>query len=225
MPSRPAPRAQARPSTSSRLASLFFAVGCLAVLGVTFSLGMAAGRRWPDGLPGLRGVRSAATAAPASAGSRGFDKDRAKPATDAPVLTFYRELTAPLPAASPPSVRTVAKSEAKPADASKPAARPPIVPPLAEAAPREKTAPAAASPAAEPRFTVQVGAFKARSQAEAVRTRLAEGGQDAYVSEGEAGGITQYRVRVGNFATREAAREAAVRLAAERQVGTYVTTR
>ena len=209
----------ARPSPPSRLASLFFGIGCLAVLGTTFALGVAAGRRWPDGLPGLRGVRSAATAAPAPAGSRGFDKDRAKPATDAPVLTFYRDLTAPLPA-SPPPARTPAKSEPKPLDA-KPTARPADAPPLAEAASRET----ASSPATETRFTIQVGAFKARSQAEAVRAKLAECGQDAYVSEVEGGGVTQYRVRVGNFATREAAREAALRLAGERQVATYVTAR
>ena len=45
MATRPAPRAKAPPS--SRLASLFFAVGCLAVLSTTFALGVAAGRRWP----------------------------------------------------------------------------------------------------------------------------------------------------------------------------------
>jgi cell division protein FtsN len=72
---------------------------------------------------------------------------------------------------------------------------------------------------------VQVGAFKTRSQAEALRARLAQGGQEVHVTEIEAGGITQYRVRVGSFATREAAREAAARLGGERQLATYVTTR
>lgn len=225
-PPRRAVRAQPRPSSSAnRLASLFFAIGCLAVLAVTFALGVAAGRRWPDGLPGLRGVRSAATAAPAPVATRGFDKDKARPATDAPVLTFYRELTAPLPTAPPPPTRTAAKPEAKPVDArpveAKPAARPADIQNVAETGPREKTSP----PAADTRFTIQVGAFKVRAQAEAVRAKLADGGQDVYVSEVEAGGITQYRVRVGNYATREAAREAASRLAGERQVGTYVTTR
>jgi hypothetical protein len=35
----------------------------------------------------------------------------------------------------------------------------------------------------------------------------------------------RYRVRVGAFATREAAREAAARLASDRSLSTFVTTR
>jgi hypothetical protein len=35
----------------------------------------------------------------------------------------------------------------------------------------------------------------------------------------------RYRVRVGSFVTQEAARAAAARLASERQIPTYVTTR
>src|SRR5262249_47447146 len=65
----PPPRRVARPQpppSSSRLASLLFVIGCLAVLWVTFALGVAAGRRWPDGFPWLRGTRSAATAAPST---------------------------------------------------------------------------------------------------------------------------------------------------------------
>jgi len=216
-PARRAARPQ--PPASGRLASMFFVLGCLTVLGVTFALGVAAGRRWPDGLPGLRGVRTVATAAPAPTSSeRDKRAEGRKSATDPPVLTFYRELTAPLTPA-PPVARAVAKPEVKTA---RPAAPPKPV--IAEAAataepmPREKAS-------AEPRFTVQVGAFKTRSQAEAVRARLAEMGQDVYLSETEAGGVTQYRVRVGTFTTREEARQAALRLASERQVATYVTTR
>jgi len=217
-PPRRAARPQPRPSSSgNRLASVFFGIGCLAVLGTSFGLGVMAGRRWPDGLPGLRGAKSAATAAPAPAGTRGLDtKDKGKPAADAPVLTFYRELTAPLPSAPPPPPRT-ARPEVKPAEVKPVEARP--VARVAEA-PEPK-----ARVKSDTRFTVQVGAFKARAQAEAVRARLAEGGQEAYVSEIEAGGITQYRVRVGSYASREAANEAASRLATERQVATYVTTR
>ena len=54
---------------------------------------------------------------------------------------------------------------------------------------------------------------------------LAAGGQPSYVSEVEADGAMHYRVRVGSYTTREAAREAATRLATERQLATYVTTR
>ena len=236
-------RAPALARSSRRpVSSLLFAVGCLAVLGVTFALGMAAGRRWPNGLP-LPGFRAASTATAAARDprrpeARGLDKDKGKPRAEAPpVLTFYHELTAPLATPAPPT-RTAAKAEraeAKPAETVKPAARsdaikaPSAVPAAdtslqdVEGTPVAMTTPAPAR--SEPRFTVQVGAFKVRAQAEALRVRLAERGQDASLSEAEIAGATQYRVRVGAFATRQAAQDAAARLGNEHRLSTYVTTR
>jgi cell division protein FtsN len=131
------------------------------------------------------------------------------------VLTFYRELTAPLTVPTTPPTRAAAKPEAKSTELE--------AKPKETAKPRPVETVKAAAP--DGAFTVQVGAFKTRAQADALRARLAAGGQQAYVSEIEADGATQYRVRVGSFATREAARDAAVRLASERQLATYVTTR
>lgn len=237
------PRAQA--PRSSRLASLFFAVGCLAVLSTTFALGVAAGRRWPGGLPlpGLGGSPAATVATPAvTAGSRGErdtvrraearSLDKGKATTEgAPTLTFYHELTAPL-ASTPPPPRAAAKRETKPVEVTKPAPRPaetlkPVTSDaaLVEAPPREPATSASPTSISRPRFTVQVGSFKARAQAEALRARLAESGQEVDVTEGAAGGVTQYRVRVGTFATRAAARETAARIEADRRLATYVTTR
>jgi len=230
-------------SSRRPVSSLLFAVGCLAVLGVTFALGMAAGRRWPNGLP-LPGFRAASTATAAARDprrpeARGLDKDKGKPRGEAPpVLTFYHELTAPL-ATPPPPTRTAAKSEraeARPAETVKPAARsdaiktPSAVPSAAadtslqdvEGPPAAMTTPA---PGKGERFTVQVGAFKIRTQAEALLARLAERGQDASLSEVEIAGAPQYRVRVGAFATRQAAQDAAARLGNEHRLSTYVTTR
>jgi cell division septation protein DedD len=261
-PPRRGPRTQPRPSPR-RLSSLFFMVGCLVVLVVMFALGVAAGRRWPNGLPvpGLGGagvatapVATATAPAPVAvttgAGANGttrgerdaarrpegrsFDKDKVKTTGGGPVLTFYHELTAPL-APIPPHARPAGKPEARTPEVATVAPRPtdttkPVAPDAATvvASPREPVASPVsigASPTAEPRFTVQVGAFKARSQAEALRGRLAGNGQEAYVTEVETGGVTQYRVRVGSFATRDAARDAAAQLGAERQLATYVTTR
>jgi cell division protein FtsN len=218
----PPPRrpSRARARSSSRLASLLFAIGCLVVLGVTFALGVAAGRRWPHGLPGFTASADVAAATSKERDRKSEGQGLAKTIAEAPpVLTFYRELTAPL--TSPPlPTRTAAKPEAKPKE---PDARPKET---AKPRPVETARPAPApSESVEGRFTVQVGAFKARSQADALRARLAAGGQQAYVSEVEADGAMQYRVRVGSFATREAAREAASRLASERQLSTYVTAR
>jgi len=221
-------RAPAHSSGGGRLASLLFGIGCLVVLGVTFALGVTAGRRWPSGLP-LPGLRTTLAATASALGERdasrrhegrGLDKDKAKPPTEtAPPLTFYRELTAPLP--SPPATRTAAKPERvetpKPAESAE-----------AAESPRPEGAPPAPAPAkagGEGRLTVQVGAFKVSAPAEALRARLAESGQSSYVAEVEIGGVTQYRVRVGSFTTREAANEAAARLASEWRLATYVTTR
>jgi cell division septation protein DedD len=236
------PRAPSQ--ASGRLASLLFGVGCLAVLVVTFALGVAAGRRWPgpSPQPGPGGAPAAIAAArgdgEASRRSegRGFDRDRVKAITDAPpVLTFYHELTAPLTSTPPPTravakpVRVAAKtveavrSAPKSADAVKPVVS--EVAALAEPPFRDSVLSVSAPPGEERRFTVQVGAFKVRAQAEALRARLAARGHETYVTASETGGVTQYRVRVGSFATREAAREAAARLGTERQLATYVTTR
>ena len=222
-------RGPAHSSGGGRLASLLFGIGCLVVLGVTFALGVAAGRRWPTGLslPGLRATLAATTSALGERDAsrrhegRGLDKDKTKPPTEtAPPLTFYRELTAPL-TSPPPATRTAAKPERvempKPAESAE-----------ATESPRPEDPPAPAPPAkagGEGRLTVQVGAFKVAAPAEALRARLAESGQGAYVVEVESGGVTQYRVRVGSFTTREAADEAAARLASEWRLATYVTTR
>src|SRR5881628_2819308 len=83
----------------------------------------------------------------------------------------------------------------------------------------------APAPARDGGFTVQVGAYKTREPAEALRARLATAGQDAYIVDADGPRGARFRVRVGAFATREAARAAAARLAADRSVPTFVTTR
>jgi DedD protein len=74
-------------------------------------------------------------------------------------------------------------------------------------------------------FTVQVGAYKAREPAEALRARLAAGGHHAYVVQIDAPGSVRFRVRVGSFATREAAQQVADRIGSERSLSAFVTSR
>src|ERR671934_50 len=63
------------------------------------------------------------------------------------------------------------------------------------------------------------------SEPETLRESLASAGHDARVVEGEASGPV-YRVQVGEFATREAARAMAARLSGERSsVAPIITTR
>jgi cell division protein FtsN len=191
---------------------LFF-IGILSVLGVTFAIGAMAGRLSIS--PGAK------------------DEERAaKPAPPPPTLTFYRELTAPLSAPPPPArvpARPPREKAAKPdAGAAEGTRRPD---PAGTAVALPSATPGIPDPAAAlrradgGRYTVQVGSYSGRAQAEALRARLHAAGHDAYVAPGEAGGSVRYRVRVGTFATMEEARQAAVRLGSEARVATFVTTR
>jgi cell division protein FtsN len=201
----------------SRLASMLFVVGCLGVLGATFVLGVMAGRFWPRTQP-AQSTTAEKESVPARAGhkaTRPGDKT-ARPAEPGPALTFYQDLTAPLTAPPPPKA-------AKPGRADK-SDKPANV----EAAKPERAAlPEAAAPASSPgAFTIQVGAYKAREPAEALRARLVAAGHDAYVAEIDASGSVRYRVRVGSFATRDAAQLSADKIvASERKLSAFVTAR
>jgi cell division protein FtsN len=219
------------------LGTAFFLLGCLVVLGVTFGAGVLAGRYWA--IP-ARAAAVATDERPAPARGRALAPAATPtPPAAAPTPSFYQELTAPLGAtgpARPASARTVERAApaAGPAAPERGAApgrdgEPPAVartqaeppPDGAAALPARVAAPRAG----ETRFTVQVGAYRSRAQADALRERLAAAGHDAYVAETEGGGEVRYRVRVGAYASREAARAAAVRLASEATLPTYVTTR
>jgi DedD protein len=243
----PAARRLAR---RSRVGSVLFMLGFIALLGVTFGLGMFVGRTWPT-------WPSVLARAGESAGRRDGRSER-RPVQSAPAFTFYQELTAPLtappvnapkpakpapPAAPVPTrpalapavpARDAGASAVAPAieapsgasvtaSASAVASNPPSAPPTATGGPAAKT-PALADSASAARFTIQVGAFKDRPPAEALRATLALYGHEVYIAESDVDGA-RFRVRVGAYATRDEARAVAARIAAERHVATYVTTR
>lgn len=192
-----------RPRRRSGGVSTFFVlVGCVAVLGVTFLLGAMVGRFWPN-LPSFR------PASVAKAPRERVRERETRAPEPPPTLTFYRELTAPLTA--PPAARPAKPRPDAPKDA-----------PSAPEPPRAEKAEAPGKPAAA-RFTVQVGAYKTREQAEALRARVAAAGHDAYVVETDA--LIRFRVRVGAYATRDAAQAAAARIGADRTFSTFVTAR
>ncbi|HSE92437.1 MAG TPA: SPOR domain-containing protein [Methylomirabilota bacterium] len=202
----------------SRAASFFLLLGCLTVLGGAFTGGVFAGRQWPGLLPSIGNPREAALRAsgkppsgrPAPAGPAG---PTARPAEPPPVLTFYQELTAPLtappPAPKPKPVERAPRAESLRIDSATVAG---------ESAKVERAS-------AERRFSVQVGAFRTREQADAIRTKLVSAGHDAYITEGERSTGTRYRVRAGSFTSREEALRAAERIGAAVKLATYVTIR
>jgi cell division protein FtsN len=211
----------ARGRRTSGTARLLVLVGILTVLGVTFVAGVYAGRIWsaraavvaarvPDGEPARR---------PPGRGGRMADPP-------GPQLTFYQELTAPLTA--PPPLPRPPKTAPPPLVTTPPAVPLPAPAPAARAQhPGEQAdvLAAARGAASGPRFTLQVAAYRVRPPADALRETLASAGHEARVVEADAHGPV-YRVQVGEFATREEARAAAERLAAERSsVTPFVTTR
>ena len=84
--------------------------------------------------------------------------------------------------------------------------------------------PAQMNSAPTPAWTIQVGAYKSRRQAEDTRQQLAASGLEAYVaSVGAQEGQARFRVRVGTYRTREEAATAADRIRAQRSLTTFVT--
>jgi cell division protein FtsN len=205
-----------------RRGGLFVLIGILSILGVTFGAGVYAGRIWM-----ARSNVTTARVTEADIGKRALTRGAKLPEPPSPQLTFYHELTAPLTAPPPPP---------KPAKAGKPLISAPRPGEQADALigrdgstttsgrpPADRTG--LAAPAATSRFTVQVASYRVRPQAEAMRESLASAGHDARIVEADAHGPV-YRVQVGDFSTREAARAVAVRLSGERlSVAPIVTPR
>ncbi|HEU4369290.1 MAG TPA: SPOR domain-containing protein [Methylomirabilota bacterium] len=207
-----------RQGSGSRTGTILVLAGIAGVLTVTFVAGVWTGRHWP-----LLAGDARPLAAPEPASARRGPADRPQQAEPLPALTFYHELTAPLTAPPPPAARPRAaarpqaervRSEAAKRDAAGGASPDAVAPPAA-----------LPPPATGSGFTVQVGAYNLRSPAEALRATLAAAGHEARVVEGETSGAVRYRVQVGAFATREAAREAAARLGHERSLPAFVTAR
>ena len=196
-----------RQGRGSRAGTFLVLAGIAGVLSAIFIAGVWTGRNWPVlvGSP-----KSPVAVAPPVRGR--LASERSRPAEPLPALTFYHDLKLPL-TAPPPT--------AKPA-------KPPRLPELKREEPEAASTPRPGglpAPAAEAgtRFTVQVAASNVKPLAEALRTTLAAAGHEARVVEADGG--VRYRVQVGDYPTKELAREAAARLAAERSLPTFVTTR
>jgi cell division protein FtsN len=198
----------------------------LVILGLTFALGLLVGRQWARQTASAmaspsasEAARRAAAAPPARRGGIAADIMADRPPEPAEKLTFYQTLTEPLDAPGAP------RPQSKPVAVKAPAATP--------AAPAVVALPPAAGKAAPPApssvpsasaWTIQVGAYKTRRQADDTRQHLAASGLDAYVASVAAkSGQARFRVRVGTYGSREDAATAAERIRAERSLTTFVT--
>jgi cell division protein FtsN len=161
-----------------------------------------------------------------------------EPPTRSQDLTFYSTLSPEPPArmpgtaSTPPLLvsqhpRSVAPAPS-PQVVSLPAAKgpergvsqayqpaPPSIAPALTAVPPQPSAPG---------YSVQVGSFRAREEAEQLRSRLTQKGYPVLVLPSVvAGQGIWYRVRVGHFPDRAAADRAAQRLATQERVSVLVT--
>lgn len=199
-------------------------VAALLILTLTFTLGMLVGRQW------ARPVSQVATpegarkgAAPVRRSGLG-EAEAERPKGLSEKLTFYQTLAAPLGPTTSHAKGKPTGASPQPADTPRPATAPGEA---GGAEPRgsQVAGPGQASPAGAPGWTVQVGAFKSRQQADAVQRGLSGAGFPVEISALTADdGQPRYRVRVGLFKTRSEAVQMAERLGAERSLATYVTT-
>jgi cell division protein FtsN len=206
--------------------------GVIVVLALTFGLGMAVGRKWS---PHREHDQTAAEpgrkqAVPVTRRSGLTDPVPERPPQEK--LTFYQTLTAPMSAVpAPAQVSAPAKPEPaapRPAgervSSERPVAATPASPPKPDKPAERPSPPRAGVVARTGDWTVQVGVFKDRDQAESVRRPLAASGFDAYLAAvPTADGQTHYKVRMGSFKTREEAGQMAERVRQERSLTAFVT--
>jgi cell division protein FtsN len=209
------------------LGTLLVIIGIVAILGTTFATGFLSGLHWER-------VRVVAGLVKPQAGKEPT-RERAgalRPGQSPPMpsMTFYQELTAPLASPAPRPVKTPApkaepavKSDAARGDA--PATSDSPAPPAAKPETVKPPAPALASASESARYTVQVAAYAAREQANALAARLAARGFPGDITEASTPGGVRYRVRVGTYATKDAARDVIARLSTNAGLSGFVTVR
>ena len=131
------------------------------------------------------------------------------------------EVPAGVPDREPFATPAVAKAPPPPAAA---AARPPSSKPAAAAATVAAKAPAPEEVPPGAGFVVQVAAVRQRTEADAIRGRLAKKGYPAFVTTAStSGATTTYRVRVGKYPSRGEADTVAAKLEREEQFKPWVT--
>ena len=182
------------------------------IMALAFTLGLLVGRQWSRPAPITVSAESFArkTVPPGKRGGlSGADVE--PPSSVDQKLTFYQTLTAPLGRGSAnASQRLEDKAKVQPAPEPERAEPPP---------PRPQADPAGL-------WSVQVAAFKTQAQADTLQKQLKQAGFDAYVATAVAGdGRTNYRVRVGSFASKVDAGGLVERLRGERLPAAFVTPR
>lgn len=200
-------------------------MAALAILGLTFTLGILVGRQWGGrGAPAPTVVVETTKKPVVAARRNGLtEAEGDRPRELQEKLTFYQTLTAPMgPTGSSARARAAEDKSRGGASAPASAAAAPAATPVSASAVAD-AAPAATATSAS--WSVQVGAFRSRQQADGIQKQLADAGfpvsQSAVAAED---GLPRYRVRVGGARSRDEALRLAERVRARVPVTTFVTT-
>jgi DedD protein len=150
----------------------------------------------------------------------------AAPDPDTPMRTYWVDAahvdSAP-PAPQPPSA-PVALPEAAPAAVPAAAPPPPVAAPpqIVARAPVAAPAQAAAKPAGSAGWTVQLGSFAGKANAESLMRQLKSEGFNAYIASAGTASAQRYRVRLGPIADRSTASAIMAKLQAQRHSSTLL---
>lgn len=167
----------------------FLGLAALILGGLVFAAGVMVGRRMGPEEPDQSG----------GVLQRIDRRDQGAASRDGGALSFHRELNKPVAEPPPPLRPTVShQHEAAAHEPDEHDPRPPHPEASGDAAPTD---------VADGTYSMQVASYREREQAEKLVEKLSESGyRDVRLVEGEvAGRGTYYRVRVGRFASREAA--------------------
>ena len=218
-----------------QLALLFLLT--LVIMTLVFALGIIVGRglKSPTGIPALAQVEGESVAEEAPTDATSPEDGAMVEDPEAPQLKFFAN------GASEPSrvARAVAKTEkmapeepdALPAEPVVAAAVPdkPVKASKVEAkSAKEKTKATSGkkevAAKSGTKFTIQVSAFQDRHQADRLVSSLKQKGYQAFIAKAEIPGKgTWYRVRIGQYASRDAAQGIANTLKRKEGISTYVT--
>ena len=200
-------------------------MAALAILALTFTLGILVGRQWGGrGGPAPSGAMEKAKKPPPAVLRSGLSEtETERPREMGEKLTFYQTLTAPMgPTGSSARARAVEDKARAGGPAPVAATSAPSATPVA-GGPATDPAASPATPTSAG-WSVQVGAFRSRQQADGIHKQLAEAGFPVFQSAVAAqDGQPRYRVRVGGARSRDEALRLAEQVRARVPVTTFVT--
>ncbi|MBI5575646.1 MAG: SPOR domain-containing protein [Deltaproteobacteria bacterium] len=195
----------------------FFAVGAFAALIVVFVIGLQVGRVIEKNAVSAEG-RQGKGAAPAQA-SQG-SPPRAEANDIGKKLGAFSEEAVKVPVVPPPDAKTTMGDVEKRLTFQETLARKEAGPvPLVAPAQKDDAAEQKKAEAGRKKYVVQAGSFREKGKAESFRKRLAKAGYSVRLAKGAGKNRERYfRVLVGPYAEREAARKAIEKLKGEMQV-------